>query len=66
MLVTDYNTQKNEIATEMHNQMIENTQRIRQHLHDDASYEYGDFSIRFHQRDAAFTRNCFSSFINGS
>ena len=25
------------------------------HLHDDASYEYGDFCIRLHRGDAAFT-----------
>ena len=28
-------------------------------LHNDASYEYGDFSIRFHRRGAAFTQSHF-------
>ena len=28
---------------------------LRRHLHDDASYEYGDFCIRLHRGDAAFT-----------
>ena len=35
---------------------------FRRHLHDNASDEYGDFSIRFHRRDAAFTRSRFWSF----
>ena len=32
---------------------------VMRRLHDDASYEYGDFSIRFHWRGAAFTRSHF-------
>ena len=38
------------------------TNCFRRRLHDNASYEYGDFSICFHQRGAAFTRSRFSSF----
>ena len=31
-------------------------------LHDNTSYEYGDFSILFHQRGSAFTQSHFSLF----
>ena len=34
----------------------------RQCLQNNASYEYSDFSIHFHQRSTAFTRSRFSSF----
>ena len=35
---------------------------LRRRLHDNASYEYGGFSISFHRRGAAFARSCFLSF----
>ena len=44
----------------------EHTYGHRRRLHDNACYEYGDFSIHFHCRGAAFTRGRFCRFINGS
>ena len=35
---------------------------LRRRLHDNASDEYGDFSIHFHRRGVAFTQSHFSSF----
>ena len=37
-------------------------ERLRRRLHDNASYEYGYFSIRFHRRSAAFTQGHFLLF----
>ena len=39
--------------------VVDTGQSDRRRLHDDASYEYGDFCIRLHRGDAAFRTICF-------